>query len=200
MLQERSRLRNNFGKWNLRLLCRPATCHGPDATDDFGGPSCIAHDAFCEISNFLQIGFRPVQPAQRCLAIRDNRSEGLIDLVRDRCGQGSKTHHSADVCEFESTPVPRLFGKPAARDILNRAKTFETTVLMTVDASKDPHPLYTAVRHSQPHFVLGIVETCPHQCLIVSEHQKMVRMNTLADQLKARLGVRFNLENPTQFL
>jgi hypothetical protein len=102
--------------------------------------------------------------------------------------------------KFGSSLVASLFGQSAPCNILNCAKTFESAILMTGHASKDPHPLYPAIWHSQPYLVLGIVETSSHQFLIVSEQRKVVGVNTLAKPIKGRIGIRFKFEDPMQLL
>jgi hypothetical protein len=77
-------------------------------------------DAFERRLGFIQIGRRTVEPAKPGTPARDDRSQRLIDLVRDGCGHFPDGGYAGDAGKFGLRCLRCLLGAPAPEDLQDK--------------------------------------------------------------------------------
>jgi hypothetical protein len=102
VMQQSRAFRDDVSERGLRPPGRPLACHGANTVDDVSRPSRIINDTLQDVLNLLEIGFRPVQPAQCSLTACQDGRKGLVYLVRDRCCQCTKADDPAYMRQLRS--------------------------------------------------------------------------------------------------
>jgi hypothetical protein len=121
-------------------------CQGAKAGDDFAGPSAVGDRPLDGLAHLFEVGLVPQQPAQAGLAIRHDRRERLVDLMRNRRGQFAQGADARDVFELATRVMQRVLRLLLHRDVaVGFHRGNRTPALIALHRPSAHEPYFTAI-------------------------------------------------------
>jgi hypothetical protein len=140
------------------------------------------------------------QHAQAGAGVGDDARQRLVDLVRDRGGQGPEGRDPGHVGELRPRPAERLFREPSIRHVLDRADVLQPAIPVTGPVGDHLQVLHRAIGHLQPVLVPDLATTATRTVHHLVEGGDVVRVDPRPDQLERHRRPLVELEDPIELL
>jgi hypothetical protein len=123
-LREHQHIPDSIIDVELRWLRRGVPSERPKISKHISRSLGLAHHARERIAHFVDIGLAPVQPAQTSFAVRHDRAEWLVDLLRKQASELAHRRQPGDAGELRPGTSQRLLDASTLGDVHNRTDEY----------------------------------------------------------------------------